>query len=140
MVEVPPDRFARGLRHLVEVEPADDLVRRIACDVVLEDAPDHRRFGLVHNQVRRDGAGTGHAAIAVGGFPEDYFATAGTPEFAAPITLGDFSGLVYSAITRLGSVTGLADHHRASAHRKQHMHAMPFELVEHDHLICIHAG
>ena len=90
-----PDRFARGRRHLVEVEPANDLTCRIACNVVLEDAPDHRRFGFVRNQVRGLGTSAGHPAIAVGGFPEDYFATAGTPEFAAPITLGDLRALIF---------------------------------------------
>ena len=126
---------------MVEVEAADDPTPRIARDIVLEDAPDNCCFRFVHDQVRRYGAGAGHPAIAIRGFPEDYFATAGTPEFATPLTFGDLRALILSDYASdLGQQPGLRIIIERRRIAKQRTHAVQLELLEHNHLIAIHVG
>ena len=91
----PPHRLAGWRSNAVGVEPPGELPHGQACGhVVVEDAPDHLRFGLVDLKVRGASRPAGHPPVAVGRLPADDLADTRAPQLATPVALGDLGTLV----------------------------------------------
>jgi hypothetical protein len=64
-------------------------------DVVVEDAPDYLRLGLVDLQVGGALGGPKHSAIAIGDPPSEYLARTRSPQLSSPVTLGYLRPFVF---------------------------------------------
>jgi hypothetical protein len=110
-------------------------------DVVVEDAPHHRRLGLEDRKMGGPCSAAGDAPVAVGRLPGDDLARAGAPQLAAPVALGDLGPLVLSDHPlHLGEQPGLGVVVQRWRIREPHRHAEAGQLVQHDHLVGVGPG
>jgi len=109
--------------------------------VVVEDSPHDRHLRLIGLEAGRAVGGSGHAAVAVGGFPRDDLPGPGPPQLAPAVALGDLGPLVLGDdALHLGEQAGLGVVFEGGGIGEEHGHAMAGELVENDDLVGVDPG
>ena len=105
--------------------------------VVVEDAPHHRRLGLIGLQTGRPVGRPGHAAVAVRGLPGDDLPGPGPPQLAPAVALGDLRPLILADDPlNLGEQPSLGVIERRGVD-EAHPDPQALELVEHHDLVGV---
>jgi len=139
---VAPDRVAGRGWDLVQVEKPADLADRVAPgQVVIEDTTHDSRFRFEDLEVRGDLSDPRDPPVAVGRLPCDDLTPTRSPQLAAAVTLSDLRLLVLGDHPLdLCEEPSLRIVVEARGIGEQQCALKAFELVEHEHLVCVGTG